>query len=182
MLKALYRYWWLLLLRGIVTILFGVLAFVWPAITLATLVLLFGAYVFVNGAFLVIHAVGSWKEKGAWLLLIEGLLGVGVGIMTFLAPGLTEVALIIFIAAWALATGVLEISAAIRLRKVITGEWWLASSGVLSIIFALLLMLFPAAGALGFIWLIAIYACLLGVIQIVLGFKVRKFGEELGLA
>jgi uncharacterized membrane protein HdeD (DUF308 family) len=182
MLTVLFRYWWLLPLRGVVAILFGVLAIVWPGITLTTLVLLFGAYVFVNGAFLIFNAVGSRKEKDDWwLLLIEGILGVGVGIMTAFAPGITGIALLLYIAAWALAAGVLEIIAAIRLRKVVTGEWWLAVGGVVSIIFALLLMRFPAAGAMGLIWLIGTYACLFGAILIVLGFKVHKFGEKLGM-
>jgi uncharacterized membrane protein HdeD (DUF308 family) len=182
MLSVLFRYWWLLLLRGIVAILFGVLAFVWPGITLTTLVLFFGAYVFVTGVFLIINAVGSQKEKDDWWLpLIEGLMGVGIGIMTVIAPGITEITLLIFIAAWALAAGVLEIIAAIRLRKVVAGEWWLAFGGVVSIIFALLLMLFPAAWALSLIWLIGTYACLFGTIQIVLGFKVHKLGKKLGM-
>ncbi len=183
MLTVLSRYWGLLLLRGIVAILFGVLAFMWPGITLTTLVFFFGAYIFVNGVTLIINAVGSRKEKDDWwFLLIEGLLGVVIGIMTAFAPGITGIALLIYIAAWALAAGLLEIISAIRLRKVVTGEWWLAVGGVVSIIFALMLMLFPAAGALGLIWLIGTYACLFGVIQIVLGFKVHKLGEKLGVA
>ena len=183
MLTVLSRYWRLLLLRGIVAILFGTLAFLWPGITLTTLVLFFGAYIFVNGAFLIINAVCSRKDKDDWwLLLIEGLLGVVIGIMTAFAPGITGVALLIYIAAWALAVGVLELTAAIRLRRVVTGEWWLAVGGVVSIIFALMLMLFPAAGALSLIWLIGTYAWLFGVIQIFLGLKVHKVGEKLGIA
>ncbi len=182
MLNMLFRYWWVLLVRGGLAILFAVLAFLWPGLTLTTLVLLFGAYVFVNGAFLIMNAVGSRSEKDDWwLLLIEGLLGVGVGIMTALAPGITGLALLLYIAAWALAVGALEIVAAIRLRKVVTGEWWLAVGGVVSVIFALLLMRFPAAGALGLIWLIAVYACLFGAIMIVLGFKVHRLGKKLGM-
>ena len=182
MLRVLFRYWWLLLLRGIVAILFGVLAFLWPGITVSTLVLFFGAYVFVNGAFLIINAVGSRREKDDWVvLLMEGLLGVGVGIMTAFTPGITGIALLLYIAAWALAAGVLEIAAALRLRKIVTGEWWLAVGGVVSIIFALLLIRFPAAGALSLIWLIATYACLFGAILIVLSFKVHKLGEKLGM-
>ncbi len=182
MLTVLSRYWRLLLLRGIVAILFGALAFLWPGITLTTLVLFFGAYIFVSGAFLIINAVGSRKEKDDWwLLLIEGFLGVVIGIMTAFVPGITGIALLIYIAAWALAVGVLELTAAIRLRKVVTGEWWLAVGGVVSIIFALMLMLFPAAGALGLIWLIGTYACLFGAIQIFLGFKVHKVAEKLGI-
>lgn len=183
MLTVLFRYWWLFLLRGIVAILFGAVAFVWPGIAVSTLMLFFGAYVFVNGAILIINAVGKRKEKDDWwpLLIIEGLLGVSVGIMTAFAPGITGIALLIYIAVWALAVGVLEIIAAIRLRKVVTGDWWLGVGGVVSIIFALLLILFPAAGALGLVWLIATYACLFGAALIVFGFEVHKIGEKLGI-
>jgi uncharacterized membrane protein HdeD (DUF308 family) len=182
MLSVLFRYWWVLLVRGTLAILFGVLAFAWPGITLTTLVFLFGAYVFVNGAFLILNALGSRKEKEDWwLLLIEGLLGIVIGVMTAFAPGITGLALLLYIAVWALAVGILEIIAAIRLRKVVTGEWWLAVGGVISVIFALLLMRFPTAGALGLVWLIASYACVFGAIMIVLGFKVHKLGEKLGM-
>lgn len=127
------------------------------------------------------NAVGSRRENDDWwLLLIEGLLGVGVGILTTFAPGITGIALLLYIAAWALATGVLEIVAAIRLRKIVSGEWWLAVGGVVSVIFALLLMRFPAAGALSAIWLIGTYAILFGAILIVLGFKVHTLGKKLG--
>ncbi len=182
MLSVLFRYWWLILLRGIVAILFGVLALLWPGITVSTLVLFFGAYVFVNGAFLIINAVGGRKEEDdRVVLLMEGLLGVGAGIITAFAPGITGIALFLYIAAWALAAGVLEIAAALRLRKVVTGEWWLAVGGVVSIIIALLLIRFMAAGVLGLIWLIATYACLFGAILIVLSFKVHKLGEKMGM-
>jgi uncharacterized membrane protein HdeD (DUF308 family) len=174
MLEMLSRYWWAFVVRGIVAILFGILAYVWPGITLATLIILFGAFAFVDGIFLIIKTIGKWGERDdRWLLLLEGLLGIGIGVITFVAPGITAVALIFFIAAWSLATGVLEIAAAIRLRKEIQGEGWMVLSGIASIVFAVLVMFFPGAGALGLVWLIAAYAIIFGVMLVILGIKLR---------
>ena len=175
MLDLLSRYWWTLVVRGVIAIIFGILAFVWPGFTLATLVILFGAYILVDGIFAIVGAIGGWGERDDhWLLLLEGLLGVGIGIMTFRAPAITTTLLLMFIAAWALATGVLEVIAAIRLRKEIEGEWWLILSGITSIVFAILLMIFPDAGALGLLWLIAIYAIVFGVTMIIAGVNLRR--------
>jgi uncharacterized membrane protein HdeD (DUF308 family) len=180
MFDLLARNWWVLVLRGVIAILFGVLAFIWPGITLAALVLLFGAYVLVDGIFAIVLAIGGWKERDdRWLLLLEGILGIGIGIMTFLAPEITSVGLLLFIAAWSLATGILKIIAAIRLRQRIEGEWWLGLSGVASILLAGLLMWNPVAGALGLIWFIASFAIALGVVLIMLGFKVRRVRGDL---
>ena len=100
MLAMMSKYWWLFVLRGVLAIAFGALAFFWPGITLAALVLLFGAYVFVDGIFLIIHAISGWNHSNHhWLTLLEGLLGVGVGVLTFFAPGITALGLLIFIAA-----------------------------------------------------------------------------------
>jgi uncharacterized membrane protein HdeD (DUF308 family) len=175
MFELLARNWWVLVVRGVIAILFGVLAFIWPGITLAALVLLFGAYVLVDGIFAIVLAIGGWKERDdRWLLLLEGILGVGIGIMTFFAPEITSVGLLLFIAAWSLATGILKIAAAIRLRRQIEGEWWLALSGVASILFAGILMWNPVAGALGLLWFIASFAIAFGVVLIMLGVKVRS--------
>jgi uncharacterized membrane protein HdeD (DUF308 family) len=175
MFNLLTRNWWALVVRGVMAILFGVLAFSWPGITLAALVLLFGAYVLVDGIFAIVLAIGGWKERDdRGLLLLEGILGVGIGIMTYLAPEITSVGLLLYIAAWSLATGVLKIAAAIRLRRRVEGEWWLALSGVASILFAAIVMWNPVAGALGLLWFIAGYAIVFGAVLIVLGFKVRR--------
>jgi len=177
------RNWWLLVLRGIAAVIFGVLAFVWPGITLFTLVLLFGAYAFMDGIFLIVHSISGRKEKEDWwMLLIGGIMGVIIGVITFLTPGVTTIVLLIYIAAWALAMGVLEVIAAIRLRKVLTHEILLVLSGIASIVFAFLLMLFPASGALGLVWLIGIYAIVLGIALTVLGFEVHHFGKKVGVS
>lgn len=180
MVEALSRYWWAFVVRGIVALLFGVLAYAWPGITLATLVIFFGAYVFIDGILLIVKTIGHWGSKEErWLLLLEGLLGVGIGIITFVAPGVTAIGLLLFIAAWSLATGVLEIAAAVRLRKEIRGEPWMIVSGIASIIFAVLLMFFPGAGALGLLWLIAAYAIVFGVVLVILGYKLRRHRSRL---
>jgi uncharacterized membrane protein HdeD (DUF308 family) len=174
MLEMLSRYWWVFVVRGIFAILFGILAYAWPGITLATLIIFFGAYVLIDGILLVIKTIGKWGERDdRWLLLLEGLLGIGIGVITFVAPGITAVALIFFIAAWSLATGVLEIATAIRLRKEIRGEGWMILSGIASIVFAILVMFFPGVGALGLLWLIAAYAIVFGVMLVILGIKLR---------
>jgi uncharacterized membrane protein HdeD (DUF308 family) len=183
MFELLARNWWVLVLRGVIAILFGVLAFILPGITLAALVLLFGVYVLADGIFAIVLAIGGWKERDdRWLLLLEGILGVGIGVMTFLAPEITSVGLLLFIAAWSLATGILKIEAAIRLRRHIEGEWWLVLSGVASILFAGILMWNPVAGALGLLWFIASFVIAFGVVLIMLGFKVRSARAHLKAA
>lgn len=169
------KYWWLFVLRGIAALVFGLLAFTQPGITLTSLVLLFGVYALVDGIFSVIAAFGGRGSSEHWvLLLLEGLLGIAVGIMTWRSPGITELALLLYIAAWALVTGVLEIVAAIRLRKEIEGEFWLGLGGLLSILLGLMIMWNPVAGGLGLAWLIGTYAVAFGVALVMLGFGVRK--------
>jgi uncharacterized membrane protein HdeD (DUF308 family) len=180
MIEVLSRYWWAFVVRGILAIVFGILAYAWPGITLATLVIFFGAYVLIDGIFLIIKTIGNWGEsEHRWLLLLEGLLGIGIGLITLVAPGITAIGLLLYIVAWSLATGVLEIAAAIRLRKEIQGEGWMIVSGIASILLAVLLMSFPGAGALGLIWLIAAYAIVFGVVLVILGFRLRRHRSKL---
>ena len=166
--------WWALVLRGIVGILFGVLAFLWPGITLTALVFLWGAYALVDGAFAIAAGIKTYGEnKRWWVLLLEGILGVAAGVVAFVIPGITALVLLLLIAAWAIVTGVFEIAAAIQLRKYITGEWMLALAGVASIIFGILLCLNPSAGALAVVWLIGAYAIVFGVLLIALGLRLH---------
>lgn len=168
------RGWWLLLLRGIVAILFGVLTFLQPGISLAALVLLFGAFALADGVLGAWTAISGRKEhEHWWLLLLAGLVGVGVGLLTLFAPGVTALALLFYIAIWAVATGVLQIAQAIRLRKEIEGEWMLIVAGLASVAFGVLLMARPGAGALAVLWLIGGYAIAFGVIMVLLSFKVK---------
>ncbi len=175
MLELLGRYWWVVLIRGVLAILFGVAAFVWPGITLLTLVLLFGAFALVDGAFEVAAAISGRKHSGDWWLwLLGGLLGIAIGIMTYHSPALTAFALVLYIAAWALVRGIFEIITAIRLREEIEGEWLLALSGVASIAFALFVLWSPGAGALALLWIIAVWAIILGTALVVLAFRLRS--------
>ncbi len=175
--------WWLLLLRGVLAIAFGVLACTQPGVTLAVLVMFFGIYVLADGVLGVWTAVTERKELDHWIvLLLWGLVGVGVGIVTFVAPGVTAVVLLFYIAIWAIATGALQIVAAIRLRKEIDGEWLLVLGGLISIAFGMMLMSRPGAGALAVLWVIGMYAIIFGVIVVVLAFKVRSFGRKLAAA
>jgi len=173
--------WWAVLLRGIAGILFGVATFFAPAISLAVLVLLFGAYAFVDGVLTLISALRDrTSNERWWVLLLEGLIGIIAGVVTFVWPGITALALLYVIAAWALITGALEIAAAIRLRKVIDHEWLLVLSGVISIGLGILLAMFPGAGALAVVLWIGAYALVFGVLLVALGFRLRSWEEHSG--
>jgi uncharacterized membrane protein HdeD (DUF308 family) len=175
LLQSLGRVWWLVLLRGIAAIAFGLLAWTWPGATLVTLVLFWGAYALVDG---VAALIGGWKSKAAgkpmWQVVLVGVVGIAAGIFTFLQPAFTAVALLILIAVWAIANGVLQISAAIRLRKEIANEWLLILSGALSVLFGALLFLHPGVGALAVLWAIAAFAIAYGVLLVILAFKIRR--------
>jgi len=178
-LPVLSRNWWALALRGLAAIVFGVLAFAWPGLTLWALVLLFGAYMLVDGIFAIVGAVrAAGRETRWWLLLVEGVLGVLAGLVAFLWPGITALALLYLVAAWAIATGILQIVGAIRLRREIEGEWALILGGVLSVIFGLVLAVLPGSGILALVWLIGAYAVVSGVLLIVLAFRVRNNRDE----
>ena len=183
MLIVLARNWWALALRGLFAVLFGIMAFAWPGITLGALVLLYGAYALVDGIF-AIAAVLVGRPRGMpwWALLLEGLAGIAVGIMTFAWPGITALVLLYLIAAWAVVTGVFEIVAAIQLRRELRGEWLLALSGILSVLFGIALVVNPGVGALAVIWLIGAYAIVFGALLIGLGFRLRSLSREAGVA
>lgn len=167
--------WWALVLRGLAAIGFGVLAFLWPHITLTALVFLWGAYALVDGVLAIAAGVKSHGEnKRWWVLLLEGILGVAAGVIAFVIPGITALVLLIVIAAWAMVTGVFEIAAAIQLRKFIKGEWLLALAGVASVLFGFALLLNPGAGAIALVWLIGAYAIVFGVLLIALGLRLHS--------
>ena len=175
MLHALAKNWWLVLLRGIAGILFGVLAFVWPGLTLLTLVLFYGAYALVDGVLALIAAfTGGAKPVPSWWLILIGIAGIAAGLVTFLWPGITALVLIFFIGGWAIAHGIFEIVGAIKLRKEIDNEWWLILAGALSVIFGLIVLIAPGAGALGLIWMIGAYSIVFGVLLVGLSLRLRK--------
>jgi uncharacterized membrane protein HdeD (DUF308 family) len=162
MVHALAKNWWLLLLRGIAAIVFGVLAFAWPGLTLLTLILFYGAFALVDGVLAIIAAITGGAPAPRWWLAIIGLLGIAAGLLTFLMPGLSALVLLFFIAGWAIATGVFQIIGAIQLRKEIDNEWLLILGGVISVLFGIGMMLAPGAGALALVWVIGTYAVIIG--------------------
>jgi uncharacterized membrane protein HdeD (DUF308 family) len=166
--------WWLEVLRGVAAIIFGILAFAWPGITLLTLVLFWGAFALVDGVLAIIAAVKGGNPMPRWWLAIVGLAGLAAGALTFLMPGLTALVLVTFIAVWAIVLGVMEIIGAIKLRKEVQGEWLLILNGVISVLFGLVLLWRPVTGALALVWIIGAYAIILGVIYVMFGLKLRK--------
>ena len=168
--------WWLLALRGLVAVLFGVLAFMWPGATLITLVWLFGAFALVNGILSLVLAAKTPKgypKVGS--LIFGGLLGILAGLLAFVMPGITALGLLILIAAWAIVTGIMELVAAVRLRKIINNEWLLVLAGIASVVFGVLLLFQPAAGALVLIWWIGAWALLFGILLMILAFRMRNW-------
>jgi uncharacterized membrane protein HdeD (DUF308 family) len=173
--------WWTFVARGIFAILFGVLALALPELTLILLVWMFGAYIMIDGAFQIMVSIARRKElQRWWMILIEGLFEIALGVVTFVWPGITGLALLTMIVIWAVVTGMLEIAAAIQLRKIIENEWMLGLSGVLSILFGIAMFLWPDAGALALAWLIGLYAVLFGIMLVVLGFRLKDW-EPMGM-
>jgi uncharacterized membrane protein HdeD (DUF308 family) len=165
----------LLIVRGIVGIVFGLVAFAWPGITIAALVVIFGLYAVIDGVTNLI--LGLTRRPGherSWATAIQGIVGIVAGVLAFIWPGVTALALVIVIGAWAIVTGLFEIAAAIKLRKEITGEWMLALSGLLSVAFGVLVFAFPGAGAVGIAWVLGAYAMAGGIILIALGIRLRS--------
>jgi uncharacterized membrane protein HdeD (DUF308 family) len=165
------KHWWILLMRGLASIAFGILAFVWPGLTLASLILLYGIYCLADGFVALTGGFGN----AFWQSLFVGAISIGAGIATFMYPGLTALVLLYLIAFWAVVRGVSEIAVAIEFRKVIEGEWLMIVAGAMSIAFGVLLFLFPGAGALSLIWIIAVYALAFGAVLVALSFRVKSF-------
>ena len=175
LIETLKRHWWVPVLRGIAAIVFGVIAFVYPGLTVAVLVLLFGAWVLVDGVFRIVGAIGHRASDPDWgWQLVIGILGIIIGFLTFHAPAVTALALVVYIAAWALMIGATEIALAIKMRRELKGEWFLILMGLLSIVFAIMLLWNPLPGALALVWLIASYAIVFGFLGIILGFRLRS--------
>jgi uncharacterized membrane protein HdeD (DUF308 family) len=175
MIETLKRNWWVSVIRGVAAIVFGVMAFAYPGLTVATLVLFFGAWVLIDGVFRVIGAIGHRASDPEWgFHLIIGIVGIIIGFLTFHAPQITALALIIYIAAWALMIGATEIALAIKLRREIKGEWFLILMGLASIVFAVMLLWNPLPGALALVWLIGSYAIVFGLLGIFFGFRLRS--------
>lgn len=169
------RRWWVVLLRGLAALTFGVLAFTWPHLTLRTLVLLFGCYALVYGLFSLVAAVTNRRsDKNRWLLGLEGVVGLTAGVVTLRMPSTTALVLVLLVCPWAIATGILRIIEAIRLREEISGAIWLILSGIVTLILAMLLILRPVSGVAELGRIIAGYAVLLGFLEVLLGYDLRS--------
>ncbi len=178
---ALANNWWSPVVRGLVAILLGIITLGWPAITLSGLVLLFGAYAFLDG---IVNILGAWRATKAherWgVLVFEGIAGIIAAVVTFAWPAITAIALVFIVATWAIVTGIFEIVAAVRLRKYIKGEWLLVLGGVASVVFGILLTLSPLLGALVLaIWL-GVYALIFGAMLVGLGLRLRTWSQGQG--
>ncbi|MFC3998178.1 HdeD family acid-resistance protein [Nocardiopsis sediminis] len=180
MLDYLVRHWWVLILRGAIAIVFGLLAVVWPAITLVVLAILFGFYALVDGAMAGVAAFRA-GDGSRGPLVVEAVLGVLFGIVALLWPGFTVLALALVIGAWAVVTGVFEVAAAVRLRKELAHEWLYVVSGVLSIAFGIVIWFIPGVGLAAVALLIGVYAILFGAVLIALGLRVRAEGRNRGI-
>jgi uncharacterized membrane protein HdeD (DUF308 family) len=167
--NAFARNWWVLLIRGMLAVLFGIMVFALPGLTGVTLVLLYGVYALADG----LTALWIGGSARAWSLVLVGVLGVIVGIYTFIYPGITAIALLYLIALWAIIRGIFEMVTAIQLRKEISNEWALIIGGIVSILFGVVLVANPAAGALAMVWIIGTYALAFSLMMIVLAFRVR---------
>jgi uncharacterized membrane protein HdeD (DUF308 family) len=171
---ALRRAWWLVMLRGAIGVLFGIAVVAWPALALASLLLLFGAFCLADGI------VGLWsvlagRGEHRWLQLLWALVSIGAGLATLFVPGITALALLFYIAAWAVASGVLQIVAAVQLRREIEGEWFLLLSGLLTVAFGMFLFARPGAGALAIATVLGIFAVASGAALLALGWRARRF-------
>ncbi|MGA7356766.1 MAG: HdeD family acid-resistance protein [Candidatus Cybelea sp.] len=173
--NAVARTWWLWLIRGLAAIIFGLLAFTWPGLTWITIAILFGAYALVDGIFAIVAAVRAVEHQQRWWpFLLEGLVGILIAAITWYDIRITIAALYLTIAAWAFITGILELVAAVQLRKHISNEIWLIIGGIASIAFGVLMLLFPLIGAITVIYIIAAYAIVFGIIMIGFAFRLRS--------
>ncbi|HSK93457.1 MAG TPA: DUF308 domain-containing protein [Candidatus Angelobacter sp.] len=169
------RWWWLFVLRGVVAIGFGILAFLAPGWGIAILVALFAAWAILDG---VGNLLAGWRtrnqDRSWWLEVLEGVVSIGAGVIAIALPDFAAQALVLIIGAWAVITGVIEIVMAVRLRRVIRGELWMGLAGLASILFGILIIVFPAAGALSLVWLISAFAITFGAFEIGLGWRLRS--------
>ena len=172
--------WWLLVLQGILAVFFGATAWVWPGLTVVTLVILFGAYAFAGGV-VSLFAAGGARRMGdsPWPFIFLGLLGIASGVIVAVWPDISALSLLYVVAAFALVTGAFEVVTAIQLRKVIDNEWFLALAGLASIAFGVLTAIFPGNGAVAIVWTIGVYAIVFGGLLIALGFRLHSWGRQL---
>ena len=181
MLNLMARNWWLLEIRGVAAIAFGLLAFLWPSLTLLVLVTLFAAYLLIDGVTLLVALVrGEPGTRGhGWAIAIMGVLGIGVGIATIVWPAITALTLLYLIAFWAVTLGAVQVVAAFRLRREIAGELWLITGGALTILFGLFLAVFPGSGLLSLVWIAGAWAIVFGITSLVLAWRLRGVHHQI---
>ncbi|MCO6518105.1 MAG: HdeD family acid-resistance protein [Snodgrassella sp.] len=171
--------WWMVLIRGGAALIFGLLTWFYPFISILIMVMFFGVYALIDGVLGVVIAInGRRTHQDWWLILIWGMVSILAGIMTFFVPGITWLVLITFIAIWSLVSGILQIIAAIRLRKSIRGEGWMIVAGMLSVLVGIILFVNPVQGGIALTWVIGVYAALFGVMNIALAFRLRRFAAS----
>jgi uncharacterized membrane protein HdeD (DUF308 family) len=172
------RAWGLVVVRGVMALLFGLFALIWPGITALAFALLFGIYALVDGIGLLVDAFRNPDKSNRGMRILGGVLGIVAGIIAVVWPGITLAVLAILVGAWALVTGIAEIAAAIRLRRQIQGEFLLGLAGLVSAIFGALVLVWPIAGAVTIASLIGIFALIYGVVLIILGVRLRRLGQS----
>lgn len=178
MLTSMLNHWWMLVVRGLASILFALLAFTLPQLTFTALVLMLGVFLLIDGLSTVVLALRTREDRGEWVVLLEGLLGIGLGLAMLLYPNMTAGLLVMFVALWCLVTGVFEISTAIRLREEIDNEWLLGVAGLVSVALGVLMLVRPDAGARSIVWWIGLYALFFGVLFVALGLKLRRVQQQ----
>jgi uncharacterized membrane protein HdeD (DUF308 family) len=181
-LQALAKNWWAVALRGVAAVVFGVIALLWPGVTLSAFVLLFGVFALADGLFALAAVFSGGSGRPWWALVLKAIVSIAAAGVAFLLPGITALTLLFVIAFWAIVVGLLEITVAIRLRKELQGEWLLALSGVLSVLFGALMIARPGAGALALTWMIGAYAIAFGVLLVALSFRLKGLGGRLKAA
>jgi uncharacterized membrane protein HdeD (DUF308 family) len=181
MLGMVARDWWVFAIRGIAALVFGALAFIWPETTLRVLVVLFGAYVLVDGVSLLVALARGDKlaRRHAWAVAIMGVLGIVVGLVTFVWPDLTALSLLYLVAFWAITTGTFQVIAAIALRRELDNEFWMALGGVASVVFGVLLIAFPSDGLISLVWLVGLWSVVFGVSSLGLAYRLHAIDADL---
>lgn len=175
MLKSFVKNWWMLVLRGVLAIILGILAIASPGVVAATLILWLGIYMLIDGIINFFSSIINWgKNEDKWLMLFEALISIVLGILILRAPGVTEIVIVIYLAVWAIFSGISKIAIAIQLRKEIEGEGWLIFAGILSVLFGLILIYNPLIGLAAIMLMLAVFLIMIGLMLVVLGFKVKK--------
>lgn len=174
----LYQNRWLIGLRGLLAVIFGVLAFLWPGLTAVALVFMFAAYAILDGILTIAASLRSRVANDRWwVMLLEGIVDIAAGVIAFIFPTLAAIVLVFVVAVWAIITGLLQLVMAIRLRREITNEWFLGLGGVVSILLGVIMVINPGAGMIGLVWAIAGYAIVFGILMIILAFRARSMAE-----